>query len=212
MRIGVSKPDSGEPTKLKGRGKDLHWLEDFPVSEWDLHALLPLRAPTRRAMRRALEASSHQIVISMPLPESMDAMERVTIASEIPSELQGLALMVRPSRRVWNTPELFKICRENLAPTLELWIDPGQVFPKASDRPALINTHWVADPLWHSPSHWRTSRIHKLHGWHEARWIRYYGELQLKQALTRSRRARVLLLGHSKREEEAYRLKSFLKG
>ena len=212
MLIGVSKPDSGEPSKLKGRGKDLDWLREFPVSEWDLHSLLPLRAQTRRAMRRALEATGHQTVISMPLPESEEAMERVTLASEILSELRGLALMVRPSRRVGTEPELFKLCRQNLASTLELWVDPGQVFPKSSDRPAIAGSHWVADPLWHPSSNWRTSRVHKLHGWHEARWIRYYGELQLKQAFTRSRRARVLLLGHSKREEEAFRLKSFLKG
>lgn len=214
MILGVSKPDSGEPIKLKGRGDSSSWLKEFPVSEWDLHALLGLRAASRRVIKKALAEASHQIVLSMPLPENMlnmEAMERVTVASEILMELGGLALLVRPSQRVIAERELFIRCREELAASLELWVDPGQVFPKASDRLTLPQTHWVADPLWHPSSNWRMSRIHKLHGWHEVRWIRHYGELQLQQALKRSRRARVLLLGHSKREEEAARLSALLR-
>jgi hypothetical protein len=187
-------------------------MEQFGTSEWDLFTLLELRLRARRALAERLKKSGHRLIASMALPESEPMLERVTLASEILADLCGQALIVRPSKRVARSEDsgrgLLIAARMNLDPAFELWVDPGEGFFRVSTPASLGTVEWVADPLWHTPAQWKSTPIHKLHGWHEARWIRYYGDAQLKLALKRSLQAGAshLLVGHSKREEESGKL------
>jgi hypothetical protein len=147
----------------------------------------------------------------MALPESEPALEKIIIAGEILSELSGLALIVRPSKRVTRLEDsgtaILRQARKELPQAFGLWVEPGETF----FRLRLPSLEWIADPLWHEARARNGSSIHKLHGWHEARWIRYYGDQQLRLALKNSKKAKYLLVGHSKREEEAAKLQSLLK-
>ncbi|NCA17991.1 MAG: hypothetical protein EBS90_13275 [Betaproteobacteria bacterium] len=179
-------------------------------------SLLEIKLPARRALARRLRAARHSVVLSMALPESEPALERVTLAGELLSDLSGLALLVRPSKRVARSEEsgraLLISVRRELPRDFALWVDPGEVFFRVELPSGAGEIHWVADPLWHTRSQWGSTPIHKLHGWHEARWIRYYGDAQLKLAIKRSLQAGAshLLVGHSKREEESRTLSEIL--
>jgi len=147
----------------------------------------------------------------MALPEFEPALEKITLAGELMTELSGLALIVRPSKRVLRLEDsgrtLLLQARKELPQNFGLWVDPGETFFKLT----LPSLEWIADPLWHEARARSGTGIHKLHGWHEARWIRYYGEEQLRLALKYSKKAKYLLVGHSKREEEAAKLQSLLR-
>jgi hypothetical protein len=189
------------------------WLAQFKSSEWDLATLLAIGLAKRRSLARRLRSAQHSIVLSLPLtgpltarPSALEEFsEKLTIAGELLGELNGEALLLRLPRRLLDLPDsgrsLLVQARKEIPARFGFWVDPGKIFSRMEIR----GMEWVADPLWHPPTAWRSSQVHKLHGWHEARWIRYYGEKQLKDALRRSTQAqaRFLLLGHSKREEEA---------
>jgi hypothetical protein len=211
MLIGVSNPD---PARLF----DESFLKRFGTSEWDAATLLELNSRRRKTLSRLLANTGHRIVLSTALTPARDpeaSLERLRIFSEVLDELGGLALCLRPRKPWLEDPRtLEQLIRELRAAATapEIWLEPGREFlpacsPELSSEPA-GSLNWVADPLWHPRALWSRARVLKCHGWHEARWIRYYGPEQLEQirkCCERSKKATVLLWGHSKREEEALR-------
>jgi hypothetical protein len=189
----------------------LEWLEQFETSEWDFHDLMEMDARARKKASTLMARAHHRIAVSMLFSHTEAGLDRIRLASEVLQELGGVALLLRLPRALKLDPaegaRAVARARRELTDHLELWADPGEEFfcgpAPAPGQPAI---HWIADPLWHPQSSYRRAQILKLHGWHPARWIRYYGTEQLQLALKRSAKARVLLLGHSQREEEAQRL------
>jgi hypothetical protein len=188
---------------------EARWLTDSSVTEWDLQTLIDLEPRQAKAARSALSRAPHHAWIvstgSAALQRQLEAVEELALSFPIQ------ALLVRINFKALGAEELLLSARRRLAPSLELWIDPGKDAKKIDTKllrsqsvtqPRAIR--WVGDPLWHPKSLWKDCSIYKLHGWHESRWVRYYGSQQLKllMELCRKHKPEVLLLGHSKREEE----------
>ena len=125
MILSVCKPN---PEKLR----DLQWLTQMGGSEWEMSTFLGLRAGVRRALARRLQSSRHSLVLSMLLSGAQDLNEKIVIAGELLTELQGQALLLRLSQRVQNSfdsgKELITQVRRELPARLDLWIDPGKIF------------------------------------------------------------------------------------
>lgn len=196
---GISNPPAERLT-------DSRFFENFGVSEWDALAILRLSAPRRRALKKLLLRTGHRICLSQALRGLDDSGTGLQESCEVRDELGGLALVLRPRKLLLaNEPE-FLLGLRGLAKLGKIWIDPGKDFPLALARQAKASPiEWIADPLWHPRAAWTSARVLKCHGWHEARWIRYYGPGQLELIRRRAKRADVLLWGHSKREEEGAR-------
>ena len=201
MLIGISNPELE-------RLDDEAFLLRFGVSEWDSGKILELNSRRRSQLARLLARCGHSLILSTPLGRDADA-ERLRVLLEVLGELGGMALMLRPRKTVLEDPQLlFGLVRELSAPPLaaRILIEPGREHvPPEGPRQAHPGIDWVADPLWHPRPSWSRARVLKCHGWHEARWIRYYGPEQLETIRRRSKNAEILLWGHSKREEEALR-------
>ena len=97
-----------------------------------MSTFLGLRAGVRRALARRLQSSRHSLVLSMLLSGAQDLNEKIVIAGELLTELQGQALLLRLSQRVQNSfdsgKELITQVRRELPARLDLWIDPGKIF------------------------------------------------------------------------------------
>lgn len=206
MRIGISKP-SIECLW------DFRWLKAFAVSEWDFSTILGLNSRERKQVSRHLTETHHRTILSAgagffpadPAAEEkglpIAILERLELASEMAQFFATDTLLLRVPTRFENHPTVFRELSAYLPKNLGLALDPGSAHFRI-DTP---RASWVADPLWHPPSFLRKKSIFKVHGWHESRWIRYYGPLQLEKLRTVCKKMKpgILLFGHSKREEEA---------
>ncbi len=225
MKIGISKPRdlSAEEFLLSSSHRD-----SVDVSEWDALDLLEVSSRTRSKIFKTLHQSPHRTVISVSsayLFRNREAgRERIELLSELTEAFSAMAILVR-----WSGPPTDGAADASslgadaalaqlphlLASGTEWWIDSGRELPAHPLEPAAATDSRAAlvfDPLWHSVPRGVRTPIFKLHGWHPSRWIRYYGQEQLTrlEKLCRRHEPRVVLFGHSMRNDEALRFRAML--
>ncbi|MEN9723363.1 MAG: hypothetical protein RJB38_1349 [Pseudomonadota bacterium] len=215
MKIGISSPRSLSLMKSLGSPA---WISQFDGSEWPLEDLLALSLRQRLRIRKSLETSTHRLAISIQIPWrrlDLEALrERVVIAGELCREFQAQALSTKISETLdhQEAPEFFDdVFREithAIPNKVELWLDPG----KLGRTRVLPRTRWIWDPFWHATTDGTRNGVWKAHGWHDSRWIRYYGALQLQTLLKRVARLRPewIFFSHSMRDEEAATFRSLV--
>jgi len=205
MKIGISRPRALSPGQFLC---DPLWTSRIALSEWDLLDLIDVSARQQSAIHKTLASSSHRTILGVSAkyllsnPEATS--ERISILLELAEAFVASSVLIRSSRE-----ELVAIEQSLSKPlsSIEVWVDCGRELPQTRLLPV------IEDPLWHRISTARSSGLFKLHGWHPARWVRYYGPERLQQLarLAAKHRPRVILFAHSMRNEEALRFQELLR-
>jgi hypothetical protein len=89
---------------------------------------------------------------------------------------------------------------------LDVVVDLPQESPRGILNRLEDRQEWSTDPLWQNP---RKTKCWKVHGWHDARWIRLYAESDLVRLAKHSKKLKpeYLIFGHSQR---VVQIKQFL--
>jgi hypothetical protein len=197
VKIGISKPRGHRPEEFL---LSQQWIDQVDLSEWDLLDLLEIGSRTRSRIFRALDSSQHRTILSVAAaylfrnPEALS--ERMEVLGELAESFRSQAILIRTHANLASTS------MSALRSSVPFWVDRGR-----DQSPALssANALEVLDPLWHSIPRNARGRVFKLHGWHHSRWVRYYGEEQLRKLARscRKHQPKVVLFAHSMRNEEA---------
>lgn len=140
--------------------------------------------------------------------------DRMSELQEICDARRAAACILKlpPSYWLWENAETrlqrFQLDWQKKQPC-PLTIDSGREEPSASVRK---DFNWVADPFWVPTRQYSRSKVWRIHGWHEVRWVRRYSESQLLKLATAIRKWKpeFVILVHSQRVPQIEELQALL--
>ena len=199
---------SGLEPKEYGKGERI-----FEISEVDLLEYSAWSASERHRLHQQIQAR-HQVIGSCSSAWLVhgDETEKRILLEEVCSELQISQLIIRVQKR-------HLLMAWPYYPFIELFLD----YPKTERDEICLDPRRkdlgrVWDPFWdlQVPSVWGATLMAKIHGWHDARWVRRYSAAQIQECMAKVhdevqiRGKKVeLLLAHSQRREQLEEFQQF---
>jgi hypothetical protein len=190
---------------ITGYHSDLEWIVDFfEVDAQDLDS----QSTVHRRKVPAILSANHFFFTHSDPEVFRDRIELLAGSAEkIRARFCLLKLPPRFFERYRMDEVLGRFKEEWKCHTdLEFVVDLPQESPR-SIMNRLPNHHkWSIDPLWRTP---RKSKCWKVHGWHDARWIRMYADSDLIRLAKcfQKLKPEFLIFGHSQR---VVQIKQFL--